>query len=312
MELWVKGSQVYINGIAPMNLFEWSPENADPIPVAAAASVGGQEIWTFQAIRTNALQELATHAFLQGTTFKVVRMDQTLGEIDLAEVLQNGFHFEGVRTTAQLNMDYEPMSGFVKPTLTLEAHLAGHVPETIEIALNGPNALLNRNTSSPLLGSLPVQFELHRQPTIVIAADSYNDTHLWSLDKHGAVTSEIFRPHAMDHLIAYADGFGGYSVESHIIPPLVPRARADRKHSQEMSLIQALKQGLAHETILVPPLKLWVDAAKRVDADVAKTFVELIAAWDASHCWTCPATPPFRNKLQQSSQLSIGLLRRTA
>ncbi len=292
MELWVKGSQAHVNGIAPMTLIDWTEEDLGPLPVAAAASIGDQEIWTFQAFRTNALEELAKRAFLQGMVLKAMSADDPVGEVDLSEALQNGFHFEGGRATAALNLDYHAISGFGNPTLTIAVYLAGHLPETIEISLNGADALLNRNISNRLLGSLPIQFELLRQPTVVIVADTFNDTHLWSLDRHGVVNSEIFRPHAMEHLISYADGFGGYSVESHIIPSLSTRARADRKKALETSLIQSLQQGFTHATLLVPPLQLWVDAAKRANVDAASTFVELLSVWDASHRWACPSNAP--------------------
>ncbi len=309
LELWIKGAHAHVNGLPPIPVKNWT--KADYLADSVSGRLGESEIWSFQAYRTPEIDELAIQTYLDGMFIEAVNYTSaaSLGRMPLSDALFKQFVFEGGKATATLNLDFTPLNGFGQPKIILEVQLTGHQPETIQIALQGPQALMNANSSNPLLGSLPVRFDLKRQPTVVIAEDAFGDNHLWCFDTYGSVGCQQFRPHALEQLISYHSGFGGYAVESDIIPSLVPRHRLDREKAMQASLSNVLMQPFSAEMPLIPPLQLWVDACKKTHINPAKSFVELLTTWDGTHGWLLDPlvelSPEITTTLQELEWTSI-------
>lgn len=210
LELWIKGDYALIEGLPALPVSSWDKlQTNQPLPIATTVKVG-ETLWSLHALRTADVAELAACSYLDGLTFS--HGQQTHGSVRdlLTTVLQTSTH---------------PIQPFVEPKLTVigEDHSFHDIPLQL-----GAEA-------TTTIDGMP--FTLSRQPAIFLVEDAQGDCHLWVMNSTGQIGSELFRRDALDSLLAYRDGFGGYALASNLVPGMecpVTRRHVVRTPSKRM------------------------------------------------------------------------------
>jgi hypothetical protein len=209
--------------------------------------------------------------------------EKTVFEGYLADMVDRDVPFAGGSIKLQLHFN------FANPAL--KAEFALHEQKKLEgitVPLDGEHSLTNFNLSSPYLGALPFSVDIQRSPTLLFLKDSRNDTYLFSFDPFGRVHSQTFRKDNLTSLMEYDNGFGGYTVQANI--PIHSRncSRLDLEKIQIDAITHELKQSLATDTLLSPPLKLLKEACEKTGVDFADTCIAFLREWNYSHGWLHP------------------------
>lgn len=123
------------------------------------------------------------------------------------------------------------------------------------------------------------QIRLEGKPTLLWVEEPKGDVTMVVLDAHGSQYSELFPTTQLKSLIAYDQGFGGYTVQGHV--PL-PRNPEEKKAETLNQLSILLTNAVASNTALAPPLEKLQQACQITGKDFIETFITILKAWDAS------------------------------
>ena len=250
LESWIKGNQSFIHGLKPFDVHDVSdPSQVSSLPISATT-----ENWDIMALRSNQVEELAKNIYLNGLAVEA----SPTTDIDYS-----------------LDFDYSAIDGFLEPKL-----IANAKNEQIQISLQGPEALLNKNISSSYLGNLPFAIDLQRKPILLFIQDDQNDVYVFAFGKHGEVHSNIFRCNHFNSLISYDNGFMGYSAQ--LTFPSFSQSRFDKELASLNILKDSLREGFESSPIS-PPLEILKQACKKNECDFVDTCLDYLFDWDRSH-----------------------------
>lgn len=215
LEFWIKHDWAYIKGLSPLPVSIWRKDQPLGPPVGSATIGSGSTSWNFFAIRTPDISDLAHESYLNGLQINIsdTITHRLLGQIPLKQAIQSGMAFDGGLLHAVLDLNHLPAEGFQSPQLYVE--------------ITPTNSLLSRRLVLPLEWgapegqiTFPFTVTLSRTPAVIVVADPFGDSHLWTFDEKGHVGSEPYRRESLQTLIAYRDGYGGYAAESSLVPAL--------------------------------------------------------------------------------------------
>lgn len=275
LETWIKGSFGVISGFKPFVVHDWSRQ-PEQLPVSSHVELDSQQ-WDIIAGRTSSIAELAKKAYLQG--LKLILTDTLTHEILYQGAFAELVEWSEGKAKFTLELSYNPLHGFGEPKLLA---LFEPTHDKIEVPLQGAEALININLTTPYLGKASVTIDLIRTPILLMLQDSHHETHLFAFDAHGQVHAEIFRCSNLSPLIVYDRGFGGYAVKFQLPGS---KNRSDR----EKMYLQSLEFQLQHgQQQLSLPLQMLKDASESANAEFSTTTLEFLSHWNETHSWLYP------------------------
>lgn len=294
LEAWFKGNMGVISGFKPFAVHDWEGSFPESLPVSSRIELGHEppsQLWDIFAGRTSSTVELAKRAFLQG--MEVILTDTFTHEVifqgSLGEVLSHSIKWSEGKADFELDFSYNPLMGFEDPKLLVVfTPSQSEKQEKVVVPLQGAEALLNINLSTPHLGKGPVTIDLHRTPALVILQDQHNDIHFFAFDAYGQVYAEIFRCGNLNPLIVYDRGFGGYAVQCQLPYVLYPSGRKERERAHLYYLESKLRARQEERGLLSPPLQMLQEACAAADADFPAVAMEFLSSWNETHCWLYP------------------------
>jgi hypothetical protein len=265
---WVKGSFAFIGSHPPIPL-HCAAQDEGTLPVGGQAKLHHPESysWDLYALKTSnpakALSKLYTqHARI---AFNDRIKKQTIREMPLEILLKDTSELDLIKT----------------PNLKIGQ---------VTIPLSGGQALLNLH-DGPQLGSLPIAIDIIQKPFFAIIQDDANDVYLAASDPYGRIWSQ---KENQDVLIAYDDGYAGYTTRVEIPLKAYPNGRPEKEEALINQFTQRLKQALVEGTELAPPLQLLL----KNNGDLPEIATLFLSQWNDSGRWLYPENIPLPNPLK--------------
>lgn len=306
-DTWIKGNIAVISGLQPFAVHPFDP-NAPTIPVSIRARLFPEpsEPWNFVALKALEASKAAETAYMD--SLKIRFLDTLTGKIlyesALSEALEKSVSTPEFSAGVRLRYNFSEL-GFSSPALEVDLSLTGQLlQEKISIPLDGDHSLLNINSITPYLGSLPISVELQRPSTLVFIQDSMNDTFILAFDTAGRVHAQPFRKENLNSLIVYDHGYGGYTVQATIPFSAKALTRQDLEKQRLETIAEELRLVLnAHSNEmpkLAPPLQLLQEACNKTSTDFAETCIAYLDTWNKSHAWLFPENCPLPDKVDKA------------
>ncbi len=154
------------------------------------------------------------------------------------------------------------------------------VVDGVSIALQGPNALVNKSK---------ILIDLERKPKLAFFQDMHGDIQLYFYGAHGEIQKNLYRANTLDSLIVYDKGFGGYAVQEKITSL---KSRKEIEAEIHKIIESELRNASENNVELSPPLEILKQACVKSGADFPKTCLEYLVNWDNSGCWLYPEQGP--------------------
>lgn len=296
---WIKGGYASILGLNPMPVHHIDENSAD-IPLSGKVRFQKNTTpWDLYALQTIEVESLLKRLYLQGAMVQFT--DRSSGklvkEISLSKAVKTATKLPGHGiVNLDLSMDFSPIEGFISPMLKVE-FVNDSSTHNMSIPLYGANALINLNDQTFFLGSLPITVDIVRQPALAIIEDEHYDCHLVAFNASGKIWRQSFRNELPDTLIAYNDGFRGYSVKAHLPFAHIQEGRAQSEAALAYRLKKQLQHALDDGAALSPPLQLFQQACNKAKVGFIENCVNFLTAWDNTHSWLYPEHLPIHNDL---------------
>lgn len=295
---WVKGAHATIGGLRAMPLYDvMNDEEELPISGRTRFHHSEAQVWDLYALRTSEIEKTIAKLFSQHARLIVKnRSSQTVvGNFLLETILQEPIKLnDGTPIHADLSLQFSAIEGVLQPSLDVSIDVKHHM----NIPLSGDQTLFNVNLTSPHLGNLPWSVDILRPPLFAIIEDEFEDVHLIAFDPHGKIWTKLFRKGNLDSLVAYEDGFEGYSARAELPFKAYGTGRQDREEALAYQLTAQFRQALADGAELSPPLKLLQQACDQAQLDFPETATAFLTHWNAGHAWLYSQSTPLPPQLQ--------------
>ncbi|MBA3603424.1 MAG: cytochrome c biogenesis protein ResB [Parachlamydiaceae bacterium] len=217
VETWIKGSYTSIYSLrpAPVHIVIY-PHDELPSPARIDLPQSKENPWNMLALVSDydSTEIIAKKTYVNA--IKIIIHKMFSGELiyqgALSNLLNDTVSTPFGKLSAQLDFSWSILKGFDKPTLYVDL-ADGNKDDKIAIALDGDDALLNRN-AFPFVGKGKMTVDLTANPTLLMVKDSQNDVHLLAFSKHGQVACSSCTQGNLGAISAYDDGYLGYSLEA--------------------------------------------------------------------------------------------------
>jgi hypothetical protein len=281
---WIKGNQASIAGFPSIPVQSWEPSQAFPkVSSYHFALATYFPTWSILALRTSHPETALQQAYLQNLMLQVKHSQDTTQScnLPLQQVLQNGFSFIQGDMNAILHLPVAFLEEKTKPSLDLTWRSPDHPKkEKLSLSLQGQDALLVKSNSIEGLGS-PFTVDLVRpNPLLCLIEDEQGQTFFFAFDSYGRVHGERFSSSQLHTLIAYDQGFSGYGVQAIVPIPSFPHSREDKENAEAQALTLQLRQAIAQQPTLTPPLQFFKYACQKAQVDFSQAFVQFLSAWN--------------------------------
>lgn len=318
LESWIKGDFLTILGLNPMKVtnlkddakMDSHPDSDEAISPCGRACFHPDSMlpWHLYAIKSDDVANTLSTIFQQAVTLKISKRKSSkiITEIPLKQALESPFEIQDHgKYSVDLDLNFSIVEGFYTPSLTIKTipgndHFNKNYMMTIP--LNGPQALLNIDHNSSIFGAPSFAIDLILNPTLAFIQDQYLDTHIFSFDESGHLSWQSFPNTTPSSMIAYDNGFQGYTVSMNL--PIADKTRS--REFREEALIHHMHGQLRQATLdgveLSPPLQLLQKASKTSNTDFADSCISFLKHWNDSQGWLY--TPHSKNNLPLPPALS--------
>ncbi len=295
---WFFGNRAIIRGVDPLPIY--LVDEAHPIekipPSGQIRFFPENPIYSHvYALTTRELDNTLHTLYSQEASIRITDTvsQKDLGKFPLKELLQGSVatHLSNgtrVALSADLNLEHHA------PALRVSLHTTDR-ESLLNIPLNGPQALLNLNETTPYLGSLPITVDIEMNPFLALIEDlTEARTCVLAVDPHGAVWQSIDGAGAIDQVLSYDEGFAGYSIQK-----TIPwKAETVGRQEKEAALHQSLAAHVEQMPMLIEPLQEFQAACLESQAPFGSSFVAFLAEWNRLNTWLYPSTAPLPKTIQ--------------
>lgn len=294
LETWIKGSHAYLFGLPPLPVHCWDASEAVPEPLLIRLP-SSPVLWNFLALKTSHVSEAVRHIYLKNLNLHLTSKKNRshLLIIPLDEALNKPFTFAGGVIDVSLSLSETCVEKKEHCSIQLSCG-----QETLLIHLQGEKALYNQSVPSFFKPSFTADLE-RPHPFLCLIEDEEKNIFLFSFDSHGGIDGQIFDPTHLETLVAYHQGFGGYTLQARLSPS---KSRKEKEESDKKNLQKELENIFAQDPPLSPPLCLFKRACEKVKSDFSSQLVDFLVQWEASPHFlfhpTTPLSPPLRQVLQ--------------
>ena len=275
-QTWIKDHHVIISGLKPIPVANFDKEAVRKEMIPVHFNHSRSTPWNVLAFFTNQMGDVSKEIYLNGLNVKISnsKTGEILSEMPLNDALKNPLVINEHRLNFILAWEFS-LEGLVNPTLSAEIN-----GDEMEIALAGPDSLINRNKTSPHLGKLPLTIDLIRDPVLLFLQDEQKNDYLFFFNPHGEIHSTLFNHDNLQSVMVYDGGFGGYAMHANFPFPDFPSSRYDKEQAELLRLAVQLRQNAHHD--LASPLQLLKNAANATHKDFVESILLFLQAWDAS------------------------------
>lgn len=127
-----------------------------------------------------------------------------------------------------------------------------------------------------------------RWPLLAVLEDHHGDVVLAAIDPNGKEWSTAYKRDGLDQLIAYDDGFGGYSVRAELPFASMPVTGDEMEDAAAELIEKQLRHALETHTLLSPPLQLLKEGCRIAGTDFPSTATKYLLEWHRSRRWIDP------------------------
>lgn len=283
---WVKNNHAIIGGLNPIQLHIITDAD-EKLPLGGRARFhkSDKNIWNLYALKTHDIESTLLNLYVQNA--RVITTDRLskhiISDVPMSEILSS--------SSGNLRLNFSAIGGFENPTLIVKYH-----SEEISVSLNGDNALLNLRNAQP--GSFPIAVDIVQFPTLAVIEDEFDDVFLVAFDQHGQVWSESFQKGNLGSMVAYDDGFAGYTVRTELPFKDYDIGRQVREDALKHQLSQQLRHAITEKAELSPPLQVLMQTCENLHVDFPEMATAFLAHWNASSRWLYPDNIPLPDSLQ--------------
>lgn len=305
---WMIGNRVVIRGLEPVPIYTVDDSATEvilppPSPVKFAES--SPISYNFWALKTqnpeNILHKLIeSNAKIKisetvtGKVLAIVPLEQALGA-DIPLILSD----RTIMTVAiEVSLGFTEEKGVQSPHI--QAILtSGTQQYLVEIPLDGDDALLNKNLTTPQLGKLPLTLDIEAAPFLSFIADARTlSMTIFGSDPHGIIFNTADDPKNMNKIYAYEEGFAGYTIQKHIPMLSFACSRDEREQALCSHTAATIDQAVQGDEALAPPLELFKACCHDSQKSVGQHLVMFLDDWSKYHAYLYPADAPLRTELQ--------------
>lgn len=285
---WVKKSHAFIGGYKPIPLYHVA-EKDEILPLGGQAKLHHPEsfFWDLYALKTSDPEKTIVKLYTQHAraTFTDRIKKEIIREIPLEMVLKD---------QGELVLNFIPKKGLTSTLLKINR---GN-QDRVSIPLSGDQALLNLH-EGPQLSHLPIAIDIIQKPFFAVIQDDDEDVYLVASDPYGKIWLQPCAKGNLDVLIAYDDGFAGYTTRAIVPFKEYPDSRLEREEALVHQFTLQLKQALEEGTALAPPLQIMFDACNKAKIDFPDAATLFFSHWNDSGHWIYQENIPLPECLKQ-------------
>ena len=284
-ETWIKGDRAYINGNPPFAVNEI--DSFQKIPSSGEILLDGDDrLWQVIAGKTADIHKAAKRGYCQNTT--VIISDTLTGEQlfrgSLEDLMQHPLNLSGKSLSFDLQFDEHQLC------VAIES-------EKLIIPLSGEEALQNVNISSPHFGKLPFTIDLETTSSLLLLQNDSSELSLFAFNPHGQIYEETLENSAIQSVVMYDRGFGGYAMQASIPFNGHENDRRTNEAKHLALLIASLEEGQKQQKALTPPLQAFQDSCLRQQSIFSTSFVDFLSFWNSTHSWLLPVDAKLPNSI---------------
>jgi hypothetical protein len=278
---WIHGAHAFLIGFPPLPLSE-ALLTEEPLPQGGTANLqsSNDSSWNLYALKTNDLAKTLDKLYTQNAQLKI--SERITGSTISLKKLNN--------VALKINAQNE----LIDPQVKIQWQ---NFPK-ITISLTGENSLLNIPIN-PQLGSLPIAVDIIQQPFFAIIKDQDHNIFLFAADTYGKIWFKSYPKGTPDLLVAYDDGFAGYTTKIELPFKSHQTGRKEREDAVAYQLTTQLRKAVEAGSELSPPLQLLHDACKKTDQDFAEIITSFLSHWNSSNEWLYPENLPLPENQKQ-------------
>lgn len=295
---WIDQSQGRIAGLKPFPIYLWEGKDS-PLPYSSQVKLHHPRSfpWRIYAFRTPYVEELAKELFLHMTEVAIsdTTNDQLLCHMPLKTALEIPMTWKNGKATLSLDFNFSTLAGFQNPHILLEGKHNKNFK--IKTQLTGDQAIFNQNELVTQMGKAPVSLDLVCSPSLAFIENEEGDVYLLAFDSNGEVHSQFFKNGALDKVVIYDQGFGGYFATATIPFSNLPNTRKEKEAARLQGLAMQLRQMLKSASLLPPPVQLLSKTCQKVQKDFVSSFLLFLHEWDKQGGWVLSSSDNLPDKL---------------
>lgn len=293
-ESWIKANKIAIRGAPPFEIEEAS--EVTPFKVSAKL-IDEEELWNVKGVRAKDPAKLALDYYI-ANVIAVIKDSKTnlpLTTLPLRDVLASKINTKQGTAKTCLTTDSQQVSGIKQASLVTKLKNNKKV-DKITIDLFGKDALINKTTNEAL-GKAPITIDLIAAPSLIFFENTITrDTLIFGWTQNGQIFNKIILNGSIEQLIAYDDGYLGYTTELKI--PL-HASRTEKESLNIANLKRELKKAIADNVALSPPLEAFKKACESCHENFVEQICEYLSSWNQIKGWLYPSHKNINSKLEK-------------
>jgi len=298
MASWIKGDHLSIQGLHPMPIQEID-EKVEIIESSGKVRFhSNAPPHAIYALRSSDPSSIVAKIYRQHAFIRIGERANgaLLVECPLEEALQKPIFWidnQGSKHLVKmtLNFPFSSIDGFNAPAIEIQFIRNDSPAQHMTVPLDGGQALLNLNKTTPYLGDLPWTVDIVRDPAILFIEDTQKDVHIVTFDDYGQIGSKIIHSDNLGSIFSYQRGFGGYSVRTSL-SPIGSFGRIIREEVLLQQISHQLQLAIDKKIQLSPPLQIVYEACLNSGRDFAEIVMDYLKHWANSPRWLYPEEEP--------------------
>lgn len=280
-----------IHGLPPIPLKHHSSTSHDRLPAPALQIPLKQEegeIWKIFALETDEMAALGKLLYINSAVV-VVRRRSDRQEL-LRQPLKTFLY-------TPVTIDNLLISASFEESPSYQLHWEIFLPEALihtEMTqpLEGARALFNDWKEFIPHPALNIAIDIEQQPTLAwIRKKDSDDALFMGYNGSGEIAHTPLSNALPSAVLAYDGGKRGYGVAMSVSVPET-RSRVDREAADFSSIERALRQGVADNALLAPPLAL-LRRCCEANTDFIAVFLEFLRVWKDEGLWLSYSQLPY-------------------
>lgn len=269
---WIFEKEAMIQGLKPFPFFSVN-DLGDIVILNPSTKVSFDKSsapWNVYAFKSDLEEEILQKLIVENGSLEVSLIKDYSKVIPLKELIA-GIKLDSFFLKGDLNLDL----GGDNILLAIKMYSDNNLCYSLTKHLTGSKFIVENQDIISLIHK-PFKMVLKVKPCLALLQNSNFETSIWSIDEQGFMTKQHFPSQNLNSLVAYGEGFGGYTQRYSLT--MLTENLDDVK---ERILLNQLEEAPIEPNKLPPPLKRFYDAVKyRSDLSFGRMLFAYLKQWE--------------------------------